>query len=89
VAHPVEANTVNLAPSQTADIAFVASNPGSWMFHCHILDHMINPGPKGEGSETQIPDMGGLMTFVQVLPKSQVNQEYQAAGSISKDPTCP
>ncbi len=89
VAHPVEANTVNLAPSQTADIAFVASNPGTWMFHCHVLDHLVNPGPKGEGSETQIPDMGGLMTFVQVLPKSQVNQDYQAAGSITKDPTCP
>jgi zinc transporter ZupT len=89
VAIPQEANTVNLEPSQTADIAFTASNPGNWMFHCHILDHLINPGPKGEGSETQIPDMGGLMTFVEVLPKSQIDQNYQAAGSVSKDPTCP
>ncbi|HTC22325.1 MAG TPA: multicopper oxidase domain-containing protein [bacterium] len=89
VAYPQEANTVNLEPSQTADIAFTATNPGNWMFHCHILDHLINPGPKGEGSETQIPDMGGLMTFVEVLPKSQIDQNYQAAGSVSKDPTCP
>jgi zinc transporter ZupT len=89
LANPITANTVSLEPSQTADVAFVANNPGDWMFHCHILDHMINPGPKGEGSETDIPDMGGLMTFIRVMPKKLVNQTYQSAGSVSKDPTCP
>ena len=32
-------DTVLLAPRERADIAFVADNPGDWMFHCHILDH--------------------------------------------------
>jgi len=32
-------DTVLIAPRETADIAFVADNPGDWMFHCHILDH--------------------------------------------------
>jgi FtsP/CotA-like multicopper oxidase with cupredoxin domain len=32
-------DTVLLAPRETADIAFVANNPGDWMLHCHILDH--------------------------------------------------
>ena len=32
-------DTVLIPPKETADIAFVADNPGDWMFHCHILDH--------------------------------------------------
>ncbi len=32
-------DTVLLAPEERAEIAFVADNPGSWMFHCHILEH--------------------------------------------------
>jgi FtsP/CotA-like multicopper oxidase with cupredoxin domain len=32
-------DTVLMAPRERAEIAFVADNPGDWMFHCHILDH--------------------------------------------------
>jgi FtsP/CotA-like multicopper oxidase with cupredoxin domain len=32
-------DTVLLQPREKADIAFVADNPGDWMFHCHVLDH--------------------------------------------------
>ncbi len=32
-------DTVLMAPRQTMEVAFVADNPGDWMFHCHILDH--------------------------------------------------
>jgi FtsP/CotA-like multicopper oxidase with cupredoxin domain len=32
-------DTVLLRPEQTLEIALVADNPGSWMFHCHILEH--------------------------------------------------
>ncbi len=32
-------DTVLMAPHENLDIAFVADNPGDWMFHCHILDH--------------------------------------------------
>ena len=32
-------DTVLLQPRDKIDIAFVADNPGDWMFHCHILDH--------------------------------------------------
>jgi FtsP/CotA-like multicopper oxidase with cupredoxin domain len=32
-------DTVLLAPREKAEIAFVADNPGDWMFHCHILEH--------------------------------------------------
>lgn len=32
-------DTVIMGPRQTIDVAFVADNPGEWMYHCHILDH--------------------------------------------------
>jgi len=34
-------DTVLLAPHDTAEVAFVADNPGTWMFHCHILEHQM------------------------------------------------
>ena len=33
-------DTVLLAASDKADVALVADNPGDWMFHCHIPEHM-------------------------------------------------
>lgn len=33
------ADTVMLVPRERARIAFVADNPGDWMFHCHIIEH--------------------------------------------------
>ena len=32
-------DTVLMPPQETAEIAFVADNPGDWMIHCHILEH--------------------------------------------------
>jgi len=36
---PLWRDTVLLRPEEEVEIAFVADNPGEWMFHCHILDH--------------------------------------------------
>jgi manganese oxidase len=35
-------NTVLVGVGQTRDIEFVANNPGDWVFHCHMLHHMMN-----------------------------------------------
>ena len=32
-------DTILVGPQESAQIAFVADNPGLWMFHCHILEH--------------------------------------------------
>ena len=32
-------DTVLMSPRERVEIAFVADNPGDWMFHCHILEH--------------------------------------------------
>lgn len=39
VAHTPFRDTVLLGPEETAEIAFVADNPGRWMLHCHVLEH--------------------------------------------------
>jgi FtsP/CotA-like multicopper oxidase with cupredoxin domain len=33
------ADTVLLLPEETVEVAFVADNPGNWMFHCHVIEH--------------------------------------------------
>ena len=38
-AHREWQDTVLMAPHERVDIAFIADNPGDWMFHCHILEH--------------------------------------------------
>jgi FtsP/CotA-like multicopper oxidase with cupredoxin domain len=32
-------DTLLILPGETAEVAFVADNPGNWMFHCHIIEH--------------------------------------------------
>ena len=32
-------DTVLVPPREAVEIAFVADNPGEWMFHCHVADH--------------------------------------------------
>ncbi len=39
VPNAIWSDTVLLAPQESADIAFVADNPGDWMVHCHVTDH--------------------------------------------------
>jgi FtsP/CotA-like multicopper oxidase with cupredoxin domain len=38
-ARPEWRDTVLVPPREAAEIAFVADNPGDWMFHCHVTDH--------------------------------------------------
>ena len=51
--NPQPMNTVNVAPGETYDIAFVANNPGAWLFHCHELHHTMN-GSSQPGGLIQI-----------------------------------
>jgi FtsP/CotA-like multicopper oxidase with cupredoxin domain len=32
-------DTVLVMPRERVEVAFVADNPGDWMFHCHVLEH--------------------------------------------------
>lgn len=48
-------DTVLMAPNERVDIAFVADNPGDWMFHCHILEHQA----------------AGMMGVIRVAPETK------------------
>ncbi len=39
VPHGEWRDTALLDPGERVEIAFVADNPGDWMFHCHVLEH--------------------------------------------------
>ncbi len=34
-------DTVHLGPSIATSFEFVADNPGKWLYHCHVTDHMM------------------------------------------------
>tara|TARA_Y100001956_G_scaffold55750_1_gene54726 strand:- start:815 stop:2197 length:1383 start_codon:yes stop_codon:yes gene_type:complete len=40
VPEPFHTDTVLLGKNGTAKAAFVADNPGRWMYHCHVIEHM-------------------------------------------------
>ncbi|MCW8308048.1 multicopper oxidase family protein [Acidiphilium sp. PA] len=40
--YPHLRDTVIVRPKDMVDIAFVANNPGNWMFHCHVIEHQAN-----------------------------------------------
>jgi FtsP/CotA-like multicopper oxidase with cupredoxin domain len=50
VPHRQWQDTVLMQPRDKVEVAFVADNPGSWMLHCHVMDHQ----------------MSGLMTVLEV-----------------------
>lgn len=37
---PFHTDTILLTKNERATVAFVADNPGRWMYHCHIIEHM-------------------------------------------------
>jgi FtsP/CotA-like multicopper oxidase with cupredoxin domain len=50
-------DTISVAPGERYDVEFIATEPGQWMLHCHILHHTTNNGA----------DSGGLMLVVNVI----------------------
>jgi FtsP/CotA-like multicopper oxidase with cupredoxin domain len=49
-------DTVLVSPGERYDIEFIASEPGQWMLHCHILHHTTNDNV----------EPGGLMLMINV-----------------------
>lgn len=42
-------DTISIAPGERYDVEFIATEPGIWVFHCHILHHVTNDGVDGGG----------------------------------------
>jgi hypothetical protein len=39
--NPTLRDTVTLWPLERVAVRFVANNPGTWLFHCHITAHLV------------------------------------------------
>ena len=50
IAAPVWRDTVLMQPDEKLMIAFLADNPGKWLLHCHMVEHMA----------------GGMITWIDV-----------------------
>lgn len=50
-------DTISVAPGERYDIEFLATEPGVWMLHCHILHHTTNDNV----------EPGGLMLVINVV----------------------
>ena len=55
---PYFADTINIAPGERYSVLFQAQDPGTWVWHCHILTHV----EREDG-------MFGMVTAVVVTPK--------------------
>ncbi len=61
----VPRNTELIGIAQATDFEFIANNPGDWMFHCHMVHHMMNHmvrqvGPRmrpGDSVERYLADL--------------------------------
>ena len=49
-------DTISVAPGERYDVEFIATEPGQWMLHCHILHHTTNDNV----------EPGGLMLIINV-----------------------
>jgi manganese oxidase len=34
-------DVVELMPASTGVVDMIPDNPGTWLFHCHVADHMM------------------------------------------------
>jgi manganese oxidase len=49
-------DVINIGPGERYDLLMTADNPGTWLFHCHILTHVQNHGV----------EPGGMITVVKI-----------------------
>jgi FtsP/CotA-like multicopper oxidase with cupredoxin domain len=82
--------TQDLKANTTMRISWIPSREGNWLFHCHLLDHILpvsflrrterDESFKYEPSNTCKDAMGGLIMGINVLPDTK----FQATTSKNK-----
>jgi FtsP/CotA-like multicopper oxidase with cupredoxin domain len=56
---PQDMNTISIAPGETYDVILHAEEPGTWLWHCHVLSHVT--GPKDENGVDTVSGMVGVV----------------------------
>jgi len=89
--NPVETsdveNTVLLGPGQTIDTLVKAdADPGTWLLHCHVLDHMMNGNVMPGGLITALHYSGTPETLAN-LSSSMGGYSHGSRGQLAFWPT--
>jgi len=76
-------NTVLIGPGQTVDTLVKAdANPGTWLLHCHVLDHMMNGNVMPGGLITALHYSGTPDTLA-MLGMSMGGYSHGSRGQLS------
>jgi len=80
---PQKMDTLTVAPAQTYDLLFSEVNPGKWLLHCHVFAHSHMTGDTMPPGDT---GMTGMVTYLDVAPKSTALPGVPLAASASRSP---
>ena len=69
-------NTVDIPPGQTVDVVIEGTNPGTWVFHCHIVPHVTNRG--------EYP--GGMLAVLDYEDHTSYFEEQATASADGDEP---
>ena len=80
---------MNINIAQVNDIELVANNPGDWIFHCHVLMHMMNhmvsqTGPLGIRMASAVHEMSrgrGHVSGIHAMPTTGTLAGHHNLGS--------
>lgn len=83
-------DTISIGPGQRIDTMLVANAaPGTWMIHCHVLDHIEDSNGMPDGLITAIHYIGTpdkTTAMYGAMMRSMPNQAQTAAGTTSQAP---
>jgi FtsP/CotA-like multicopper oxidase with cupredoxin domain len=70
----VPRNTELIGIAQATDFEFIANNPGDWMFHCHMVHHMMNHMVEQVGPRIRNAKVDRYLANLDVRPAAEVSQ---------------
>ena len=71
----VPRNTELIGIAQATDFEFIANNPGDWMFHCHMVHHMMNHMTRQVGPRVRDTTVDRYMANLDVHPSVDMTKE--------------
>ena len=73
-------DTVLVAPGQRVDVVVKAdAKPGTWLVHCHVLDHIEDASGMPAGLITAIHYAGTPNTLASDVPRDDARHERSGA----------
>lgn len=76
-------NTVDMPPGQTIDIVIEGTNPGTWLFHCHVTPHVTNKGVYPGGMLTALDYEDHTSYFEEQAAAAGEDEETAARNAIA------